>query len=325
MTWGAVAGAGVSLIGGMMASDAAGEASAAQSGASREQIAESRRQFEAVQKLLMPYAQTGTDALSQQRALLGLGALPPSTGGFAGGVTAEQLRSQLLPQFTSGTAGGGQYVRTLMGGPGDQGWWYEPVWQEGPAQTIDETGLQAAINQQMQAQAQAQGQTGAMGTPEQQQAAAVGKFESSPYFQAITRQAENAILQNTAATGGLRGGNVQGALSSTRPILLQNLIDKQLANLSGLTSIGQNAAAGVGNAGMTTGAQVNQSLGQMGAAQAGGILGQSNATIGALGNIGGLFAQRYGGGTSNLFAPPVVDDGYSVGQGSAYGGTRAGL
>lgn len=316
MAWiaGAVA-LGGSLIGGM----AAGDAADAQAGASREQIAESRRQFDAVQKLLMPYATTGTDALSQQRALLGLGALP--SGGFAGGVTAEQLRAQLLPQFTTGTAGGGQYVPMLMGGGSDAGTWTEPVWQAGAPQTIDEAGLQAAINQQMQAQQQ---QQGAMGTADQQQAAAVSKFENSPYFQAITRQAENAILQNTAATGGLRGGNVQGALSSTRPILLQNLIDKQLANLSGLTSIGQNAAAGVGNAGMTTGAQVNQSLGQLGAAQAGGILGQSNATIGALGNIGGLFAQRHGG-TSSLFAPPVVDDGYSVGQGGAYGGTRAGL
>lgn len=317
MAW--ISGA-VALGGALLSSDSAGEASAAQAGASREQIEESRRQFEAIQKLLMPYAQTGTDALSQQRALLGLGALP--SGGFGGGVTAEQLRTQLLPQFTTGTAGGGQYVPTLIRGGADDGTWYEPRWQEGPAQTVDEAGLQAAIQQQMQAQAQ--GQQAGMGTADEQQAAAVAKFENSPYYQAITKQAENAILQNSAATGGLRGGNIQGALSSTRPILLQNLIDKQLANLSGLTSIGQNAAAGVGNAGMQTGTQVNQALGQMGAAQAGGILGQSNATIGALGNIGGLFAQRYGGNT-NPFAPPVVDDGYSVGLGSAYGGTRAGL
>ena len=318
MAW--ISGA-VALGGALLSSDAAGEASAAQAGASREQIEESRRQFEAIQKLLMPYAQTGTDALSQQRALLGLGALP--SGGFGGGVTAEQLRTQLLPQFTTGTAGGGQYVPMLMGGGSDAGTWTEPVWQAGPAQTIDEAGLQAAIQQQMQAQAQ--GQQAGMGTADEQQAAAVAKFENSPYYQAITSQAEKAILQNSAATGGLRGGNIQGALSSTRPILLQNLIDKQLANLAGLTSIGQNAAAGVGNAGMQTGTQVNQALGQMGAAQAGGILGQSNATIGALGNIGGLFAQRYGGNTSSLFAPPVVDDGYSVGLGPAYGGTRAGL
>lgn len=298
MAW--ISGA-IAIGGALLNSDAAGEAAEAGAGASREQIAESRRQFDAVQKLLMPYATTGTDALSQQRALLGLGALPPS--GFAGGVTAEQLRTQLLPQFTTGTAGGGQYVPMLMGGGSDAGTWTEPVWQAGQGQTIDEAGLQAAINQQMQAQ---QAQTGAMGTADQQQAAAVAKFENSPYFQAITRQAENAILQNTAATGGLRGGNVQGALSATRPILLQNLIDKQLANLSGLSSLGQNAAAGVGNAGMTTGSQVNQSLGQMGAAQAGGILGQSNATIGALGQVGGLFAQRYGGNTSNLFGGSTI-------------------
>jgi hypothetical protein len=59
--------------------------------------------------------------------------------------------------------------------------------------------------------------------------------------------------QTPRATGGLRGGNVQAALGQFQPQLLAQLIDQQYSRLGGLTSIGQNAAAGVGNAGMSTG------------------------------------------------------------------------
>jgi hypothetical protein len=115
-----------------------------------------------------------------------------------------------------------------------------------------------------------------MGTPGAQQQA-INAIQSSPQFQALQQQGENAILQNASATGGLRGGNVQGALAHFRPALLSGLIEQQYNRLGGLTSIGQNAAAGVGNAGMTTGANVANLLGQQGAAAAGGQIAQGKA------------------------------------------------
>jgi hypothetical protein len=194
MTWGMVAVAGATIVGGYMASqsasDAADSAAQAQGNASAAQIAESRRQFNAIQDLLKPYTQAGTGALTAQQNLLGLN-----------------------------------------------------------------------------------------GSDEQQRA--IDALGASPQMGAFVEQGENAILQNASATGGLRGGNVQAALAQFRPQLLSQLIQQQYQNLGGLTSIGQNAAAGVGNAGMQSSAQIQNALGQQGAAQAGAALasGQANAQM----------------------------------------------
>ena len=125
------------------------------------------------------------------------------------------------------------------------------------------TGGTTAFGQQMAL-------TGAAGADAQR--AALQAIEQGPEFAALAQQGETAILQNAAATGGLRGGNVQGALAQFRPQILSGLIEQQYGRLGGLASIGQNAAVGVGNAGMTTGANVSNLLGQQGAARAGGTL-----------------------------------------------------
>lgn len=109
------------------------------------------------------------------------------------------------------------------------------------------------------------------------QAGAISGLENSPQFAALMGQGENAILQNASATGGLRGGNTQGALAQFRPQLLTQLIDQQYQRLGGLTSVGQNAAAGVGNAGMQTGNNITDLLQQKGAAQAGAFLANGRA------------------------------------------------
>jgi len=141
--------------------DAADKAAGVAGSTSAAQIAESSRQFDAIQNLLSPYAEAGPGALQAQQNLLGLGG-------------------------------------------------------------------------------------------EEAQKAAYAGIEGSPAFQSMAQQGENAMLQNASATGGLRGGNIQGALAQYRPQLLSQLIQQQYQNLGGLTSIGQNAAAGVGNAGMQT-------------------------------------------------------------------------
>lgn len=119
-------------------------------------------------------------------------------------------------------------------------------------------------------------------------------IENSPAFQALMQQGENAMLQNASATGGLRGGNLQAAMAQFRPQLLAQQIQSQFQNLGGLTSIGQNAAAGVGNAGMNTGANIATLLGQQGAAQAGSQLAQGRAMGSALGGVGQGIGAYYG-------------------------------
>ena len=177
---------GATLISANQQSNSAQAAASTQAQASSAGIEEQRRQFEAVQKLLAPYVQAGTQGLSGQQALLGLA-----------GPEAEQ--------------------------------------------------------------------------------AAIQRLQGGKTFKALTEQGENAILQRASATGGLRGGNIQAALAQFRPQLLAGLIEQQYGRLGGLTTLGQNAAAGVGNVGMITGSNIGNLLTQQGAAQAGGQLAAGKA------------------------------------------------
>jgi hypothetical protein len=214
---GAIGGA---LGGAFEGSESVSQASGAQQQAAQGGIDEQRRQFDAVQKLLQPYAQAGAGALAQQQALLG------------------------------------------------------------------------------------------MGTPEAQQQA-INALQSGPQFQALQQQGENAILQNASATGGLRGGNVQGALAQFRPALLSSLINQQYERLGGLSALGQNAAAGVGNAGMSTGTNIATLLGRQGQAQAGGILGQQSALTGGINQAFG--AVQGAGGFGKLFGGGFGSSGFQGG------------
>ena len=107
--------------------------------------------------------------------------------------------------------------------------------------------------------------------------AAIERIRGGETFKALSQQGEEAMLQRASATGGLRGGNIQGALAQFRPQLLSSLIEQQYGRLGGMTSLGQQSAAGVGSAGMQTGANVSNLLGQQGAAIAGGEIGQAKA------------------------------------------------
>ena len=62
---GMIVAAGSQLIGSVMQADAAESAAETQAGASRAGIAEQRSQFDEVQKLLAPYVQAGTGAITQ--------------------------------------------------------------------------------------------------------------------------------------------------------------------------------------------------------------------------------------------------------------------
>jgi hypothetical protein len=107
--------------------------------------------------------------------------------------------------------------------------------------------------------------------------AAIERIQGGQTFQALQQQGENALLQNASATGGLRGGNIQGALAQFRPALLNQALEQQYSRLGGMTQLGQQSAAGVGAAGMESGTNIANLLGQQGSAMAGGQIGQAKA------------------------------------------------
>lgn len=152
---------------------------------------------------------------------------------------------------------------------------------------------------------QQQALIGLQGQEAQQQA--ISALEQGAGFQARVRQGEEALLQRASATGGLRGGNIQAALAQFRPQMLQQEIETQYGRLGGLTSLGQQSAAGVGTAGMQTGARVAGLYGDVGAAQAGKELAQGQAMAGLFNLPAQFLGMQYGAkvgtpGFGNIFS-----------------------
>jgi len=310
---GLVAAAGVAAAGaiggGVIASSGAKSAAKTQAQSNAQAIAEQNRQFDRVQQLLSPYVQGGNSGLSQLLALAGVSPAQTNWNAYAQSnpalMQAYQAQLQQSP-FTGGFGGILNGFGSIASG-------------QRPESVQDLATFAQQWQQKNDPNANLAGfQTG--GANAQQQA--IAQLEQSPMFQALARQGEQGILQNASATGGLRGGNVQGALGQFRPALLNQQIQQQLATLGGIASLGQNAAAGVGNAGVQTGQGISallQDTGQArgyGALTSGLALGQGvSGALSGLGNAIGSGA--FGGGgfgsaaqiasntSANILANPV--------------------
>lgn len=130
------------------------------------------------------------------------------------------------------------------------------------------------------------------------QQSAIDAIQNSPLFQSQLQQGNNAILQQAAATGGLRGGNVQAAIGQFAPNLLNQAVQNQFANLGSLSSYGLGAATGTGNAAQSMASQNSALFGNIGQAQANSALlrGANNASfISGLANLGGNAILGYNG------------------------------
>lgn len=124
----------------------------------------------------------------------------------------------------------------------------------------------------------------------------ISTIAESPEFLEMIRQGEEGITQGAAATGGLRGGNIQSALAQFRPQMLSNLIERQYARLGGLTSVGQASAAGQAAAGQSSAGTIADLLQQRGAATAGGQLATGAAPGMAFSNLAGMTGGFFGAG-----------------------------
>ena len=152
---------------------------------------------------------------------------------------------------------------------------------------------------------------------------AIQGIEQGAQYQELAKQGEQGILQNASATGGLRGGNVQAALSQFRPALLNQLIEAQYGKLAGLTSLGSTSAQnllGIGQASATgtaaAGQQSAQNIGNLmvgqGAAQAAGTIGAANAQAQGMGAISNALT----GGFQNASLLSILGKGGTTGAGS---------
>lgn len=274
-----------SVLGGLLASNAqksaASEASSAQTRAAALGVEEQSREFDEVRRVLAPYVQRGTSAISLMGALAGL---PPEAQTAA----SAQQAAQTEPAATSGL-NQQQYQRSIdsivneimSGVPLDWGHLDARAKQEARIRGSLESLIPGPQEPQYApAAAQPAAPAAQPGyAPTEQQA--IADIIAGPEYGAYLQEGENAILQNASATGGLRGGNVQASLAKFRPTLLADLINQRFARLGQIAGLGQASAAGQAAAGLQTGTNIANLYGQQGAAQAGQALaaGQANANL----------------------------------------------
>ena len=159
-----------------------------------------------------------------------------------------------------------------------------------------------------------------------------GLEEINPIVDFLRTEGFEQIQESAAARGRLGAGGTLKDLTqfntdiaSTVAPQLQNQRFNQLFNVLGL---GQNAAAGQGTAALSTSSNISNLLGNKGAAQAAGKIGQTNAITGGIQNVlgaAGAFPNMFGGGGGQTFGAgkPVGQQVFGLGNEAGGGGTGA--
>lgn len=163
-------------------------------------------------------------------------------------------------------------------------------------------------------------------------------FQQDPGYTFRLQQGQQAIERSAAARGGLGGGRMakdltnyaQGAASQEFGNAFnrfQTNRSNQLNPLQSLAGLGQTATGQMQTAAQNYGTNAGNAVMAAGRSNASGYMGQANAISGGL--EGGLNFYQNQNRANRLFppeyVPPIQDNGYSYGVGSAYGGNRAGM
>jgi hypothetical protein len=276
-----------SIGGALIGSDSASSAADAQAAGTAQANALQQKQYEETKKLLAPFVGTGTAANNKLAQMLGLG------GANSGNLTADQIRAQLLPKFTrTNTSTPAAYTGGIMSDHGDGGQW-DPIRypqanqgaQSGQT-TVDEAGLQAAINAQLAGQPNID--TTAPDYGSLLKAFTPGDLQDDPGYKFGMDQGNQQIDRLNASRGSLLSGSALKALgrfnadyagTKYNEAFNRDAAQKtqQFNFLSGTSGAGQNAAAGTGTAGQTMANQVGANTTANANAQGAASISQGNA------------------------------------------------
>jgi hypothetical protein len=268
-------GAAGTVASGIMSSNAVGSAAQAQQAAQQSALGEQQREFNVNQANFAPWLAAGQSALGAQRDLLGIGGTPDWNGYLQQNPDVAQAWQNLTP-----------------------------------AQKTQFPTAQSFAQYQYQNYGQNEGRAPPVSNAGAVQQSAINSLQASPLYQSLYKTGLQTTLNNSAATGGLRGGNTQTGLYNLGQQTLAQVIQNQLNNLGGISSTGQTSATSLGNLGGTTSNNISNLLTQQGQTQAGGILGQQGIWNNALNSIPGQFSNAY----ANYRA--AQPSGFSSGLGS---------
>lgn len=284
-TTAAVVGAGAAAYGASQSGKAAGEAADTQAEAAATGAKQTKYQFDKMVELLSPYheAATGIGQIKQSELVDDRsGDWKPNAALYSGSPEYRAAWDKMIADHKA------KYGVAPSASRGSDA-------TAAQNQLMQQFDLKAYNKAQPQGSLSAQRDLLGLNGPEAQ-ASAYNQIEKSPIFTGLIKQGETGILQNASATGGLRGGNTQGALAQFRPALLNQLIQQQYSNLGGLTQVGQASAAQQAAGSVQTGANLANLSAQQGAAVAGGQLAQAgiqSQLIGNLANIAGTYAGTF--------------------------------
>lgn len=135
---------------------------------------------------------------------------------------------------------------------------------------------------------------GINGNPAQQ--GALDRLKASPMYQSLFRTGEEAVLQNAAATGGIRGGNTQRGLADFGADTFARLIQQQLENLGGLGGIGMNATGATAQAGTNNAASLINLFTNRGNVRGGQALARGAINQGMWNSAGSFLDKASGSG-----------------------------
>lgn len=330
------------------------QAAGVQSQAGRDAAELQLKQFEQTRADLTPFRQTGVAANNKLAQLLGLGG---GSSGGGGGLSRDQLRNQLIGQFTTTGAGGNLADRQLAdagsseleanyGGRSGREYYFDSAtgqaysvpqgWKAGGQQTVDEAGLNAAI----EAALAGQGPSISTNANADDFGMLLKKYTgqdllTDPGYLFRRSEGQKGVERSAAGRGGLFSGQAGKELERFNQGLAstefqagfnrdQAYKGQTYGMLSGTSGAGQNAANMTGTAGASAAAGAGNYLTQAANADASGIVGGANAINSGIGNfqnynmLNSIFNKTVqGGGTPTNGYDPVAGYGYgNLGSGS---------
>lgn len=326
MPWIAVAG---SVIGGLINSNSASQASDAQSQSTAAAVAEQRRQYDQTRADTAPYRDTGSAAVRRIADLLGLSV--PATADTRGGAPTRD-------QFTHPATGGGSglpagYVPTGSGGE------YSAADLQMANQ--NQGGTPASFDQAGYDKALADFNAGAPGPAAQSpdSGALNKKFTLQDFWDDPVTQAsyQFGLDEGTKAIdrmAGARGGRNSGATLKALTRFGTDYTGQQAGNsynrfysdqdrtfnrLSGVAGTGQTATTNTAQLGQTTANTVGNLISSEGNARGAAAIAGGNAISGGIGNAVNSYTQQQtlnrllGNGGASMYGGYSEPAGWSTG------------
>lgn len=273
MTWGYVAVAGATLVGGAISANGAKRAGSAVARGADAATAETARQYDTTRADLAPYRTTGTGALNQLGRLFGL----PTT-------TPEQFQAQQDITVGDTALPAGTTTRDIGKG------WAE-VWNGGNrigtlrpggsnGRFLNDTGTDINALRQSTQQANA---------PQTPAGPDMSAFFQSPGYNFTRSEGTRGIESSFAARGGAASGNALKALAEFNSGLASQEFGNYVNQLGTIAGIGQSST----NQTAAYGADAANSAGRnalyAGEARASGVEGQASAINNGINQLAGAW------------------------------------